>query len=257
MAASCAMPEPAPGFEDERIADGLSVDAWLGGRLSLAPTETRASDRHGRRPAGRRRRERRGPDRRRRRRRRRGRAGARQPRRALERRSGRNRRRSGAARRRQRGAQRADGARARICRSTWATPAPGARRGSPTKSADCVVTNPPYFDPGTVRVSPDPARARAHAFPSSRYGRAAARRLDPRLPCASGARRALRDDPPARGAGADSRGNRRTGSARSRFCPSIRAPAPRPIVSSSPGSRAPRRRFASRRRSSCMTRTAG
>jgi tRNA1(Val) A37 N6-methylase TrmN6 len=30
--------------------------------------------------------------------------------------------------------------------------------------ADLVVTNPPFFAAGTARVSPDPARARAHAF---------------------------------------------------------------------------------------------
>ena len=30
--------------------------------------------------------------------------------------------------------------------------------------AEAVVTNPPFFDPGTVRVSPDRARARAHVF---------------------------------------------------------------------------------------------
>jgi tRNA1(Val) A37 N6-methylase TrmN6 len=30
--------------------------------------------------------------------------------------------------------------------------------------AEAVVTNPPFFDPGTVRVSPDAARARAHVL---------------------------------------------------------------------------------------------
>ena len=30
--------------------------------------------------------------------------------------------------------------------------------------AEAVVTNPPFFDPGTVRVSPDKGRARAHVF---------------------------------------------------------------------------------------------
>ena len=41
-----------------------------------------------------------------------------------------------------------------------------ARReaGLADEAADAVVTNPPFFDPGTVRVSPDPARARAHVF---------------------------------------------------------------------------------------------
>ena len=32
------------------------------------------------------------------------------------------------------------------------------------EKADCVVTNPPFFEPGTVRVSPNPGRAAAHVF---------------------------------------------------------------------------------------------
>ena len=41
-----------------------------------------------------------------------------------------------------------------------------ARRaaGLADEAADCVFTNPPFFDPRTARVSPDPSRARAHAF---------------------------------------------------------------------------------------------
>ena len=41
-----------------------------------------------------------------------------------------------------------------------------ARRetGLADEKADAVVTNPPFFDPGTVRVSPDRERARAHVF---------------------------------------------------------------------------------------------
>jgi tRNA1(Val) A37 N6-methylase TrmN6 len=41
-----------------------------------------------------------------------------------------------------------------------------ARRaaGLVDEAADCVVTNPPFFDPREVRVSPDPSRARSHAF---------------------------------------------------------------------------------------------
>jgi tRNA1(Val) A37 N6-methylase TrmN6 len=37
--------------------------------------------------------------------------------------------------------------------------------GLPDEGADCVVTNPPFFDCGTVRVSPKEERARAHVFP--------------------------------------------------------------------------------------------
>ena len=36
--------------------------------------------------------------------------------------------------------------------------------GSRRRTAEAVVTNPPFFDPGTVCVSPDPARARAYVF---------------------------------------------------------------------------------------------
>jgi tRNA1(Val) A37 N6-methylase TrmN6 len=44
--------------------------------------------------------------------------------------------------------------------------APGARRaaGLADETADCVVTNPPFFEPGTVRVSPDRGRTRAHVL---------------------------------------------------------------------------------------------
>jgi tRNA1(Val) A37 N6-methylase TrmN6 len=43
---------------------------------------------------------------------------------------------------------------------------PSARRagGLADESADLVVTNPPFFDSGTVRASPDAYRARAHVF---------------------------------------------------------------------------------------------
>ena len=43
---------------------------------------------------------------------------------------------------------------------------PAARRsgGLADAQADLVVTNPPFFAPGATRVSPDPARARAHAL---------------------------------------------------------------------------------------------
>ncbi len=35
------------------------------------------------------------------------------------------------------------------------------------EAADAVVTNPPFFDRGTVRASPDAGRARAHVFPGA------------------------------------------------------------------------------------------
>ncbi len=41
-----------------------------------------------------------------------------------------------------------------------------ARRevGLADDAADAVVTNPPFFEPGTVRISPDEGKARAHVF---------------------------------------------------------------------------------------------
>jgi tRNA1(Val) A37 N6-methylase TrmN6 len=43
---------------------------------------------------------------------------------------------------------------------------PKARRVAELRdgAADLVVTNPPYYAPGETRVSPDPARAQAHAL---------------------------------------------------------------------------------------------
>ena len=42
--------------------------------------------------------------------------------------------------------------------------------GLPDEAADCVVTNPPFFEDGTVRASPDPRRARAHVFSPAETG---------------------------------------------------------------------------------------
>ncbi len=39
------------------------------------------------------------------------------------------------------------------------------REAGLAESADCVVTNPPFFDAHAVRVSPDAGRARAHVLP--------------------------------------------------------------------------------------------
>jgi len=41
-------------------------------------------------------------------------------------------------------------------------------------SADCVVTNPPFFEPTAVRVSPDASKARAHVLPQAEAGAALA-----------------------------------------------------------------------------------
>jgi tRNA1(Val) A37 N6-methylase TrmN6 len=43
-----------------------------------------------------------------------------------------------------------------------------SRRGAGVRdeSADLVITNPPFHDPGRVRLSPDPRKRRAHAMPT-------------------------------------------------------------------------------------------
>ncbi len=48
----------------------------------------------------------------------------------------------------------------------------GARReaGLADEAADCLVTNPPFFDRRMVRVSPDASRARAHVLSSREAG---------------------------------------------------------------------------------------
>jgi tRNA1(Val) A37 N6-methylase TrmN6 len=38
------------------------------------------------------------------------------------------------------------------------------------ESADCVVTNPPFFEASAVRVSPDAGKARAHVLPGAQGG---------------------------------------------------------------------------------------
>ncbi len=54
--------------------------------------------------------------------------------------------------------------RARILRLNVCDARARREAGLGDEEADAVVTNPPFFDPGTVRVSPDRARARAHVF---------------------------------------------------------------------------------------------
>ena len=72
--------------------------------------------------------------------------------------------------------------------------------------ASCVVTNPPFFD---AQRGPRLSRCRqsARAYPGRRRGERDACRLDSGLPCDARARRAVRDDPPARRAERDPRGD--------------------------------------------------
>jgi len=54
--------------------------------------------------------------------------------------------------------------RARILRLDMCDASARRAAGLADGEAEAVVTNPPFFDPGTVRISPDGARARTHVF---------------------------------------------------------------------------------------------
>ena len=76
------------------------------------------------------------------------------------------------------------------------------------EAAECVVTNPPFFEAKAVRASPDEGKARAHVLPRAEAGAALADWISASL-AILGARRAVRDDPPARCAWRDPRRDRR------------------------------------------------
>jgi tRNA1(Val) A37 N6-methylase TrmN6 len=44
------------------------------------------------------------------------------------------------------------------------------REAGLSESAACVVTNPPFFEPRAVRISPDEGKARAHVLPGAEAG---------------------------------------------------------------------------------------
>ena len=171
------------------------------------PAEARPSGRDGRRPArrgGGRRSAR--PDRRRRRGRRRGRAGAGSSatrlRPSILSRSIPSWRGSPKATPRATGFRRARAS----CGSTRSIPASAARRGSRNRP----IASSPTRRSSTrdaVRASPDEGKARAHVLAAPR--RRDARRLDSGFARDARAGRPVRDDPPARRAGADPRRDRK------------------------------------------------
>ncbi|HEX9167347.1 MAG TPA: methyltransferase [Roseiarcus sp.] len=65
-------------------------------------------------------------------------------------------------------------ARARVLRLDILRPGERRAAGLADEMADCVVTNPPFFEPGTVRVSPNQGRAQAHVLAATEGGAALA-----------------------------------------------------------------------------------
>jgi tRNA1(Val) A37 N6-methylase TrmN6 len=158
------MPDPSAGLESAPIADGFTVDRWLGGRLALvqpkgghrvgtdaallaaaaATPEGRIADVGAGVGAV-------------------GLALAQRSERAfadlieidsdLARLAGINAARNGLQ------------ARARVLNLDILQSSKRREVGLADETADCVVTNPPFFESGTVRVSPNQGRARAHVFP--------------------------------------------------------------------------------------------
>jgi tRNA1(Val) A37 N6-methylase TrmN6 len=61
-------------------------------------------------------------------------------------------------------------ARARVFKLDVLKPRERREGGLADEAADCVVTNPPFFAGGTVRASPEAARARAHVFSAAEAG---------------------------------------------------------------------------------------
>jgi tRNA1(Val) A37 N6-methylase TrmN6 len=160
---NCAMPDPSSGFDSDLVADGFTVDRWLGGRLALVQPKgghrvgtdaallaAAAGTPQGRiADVG---------------------AGvgavglalAQQSERAfadlievdadLARLAEINAARNGLQ------------ARVRVLKLDVVKPGERRAAGLADERADCVVTNPPFFEPGTVRVSPNQGRARAHVL---------------------------------------------------------------------------------------------
>ena len=160
------MPDPSPGLESGPIADGFTVDRWLGGRLALVQpqgghrvgTDAALLAAAAGTPEGRIADVGAGV----------GAVGLALAQRAfadlieidpdLARLAGINAARNGLQ------------ARARVLRLDVLRPGERREAGLADETADWVVTNPPFFESGTVRVSPDGARARAHVLPSAEGG---------------------------------------------------------------------------------------
>jgi tRNA1(Val) A37 N6-methylase TrmN6 len=116
------------------------------------------------------------------------------------------------------------------------------REAGLVESADCVVTNPPFFECGAVRVSPDEGRRRAHVLPGAGEGAGLAQWISASLAMlAPGGFFAMIHRPEALGAILTAIGNRLGGLALIPVHPTRGADAHRLLVSGIKGSRAPLR----------------
>ena len=236
------MPDPSPGLESDPIADGFTVDRWLGGRLALVQpqgghrvgTDAALLAAAAGTPEGRiadvgagvgavglalaQRSERAfadlieiDPD--------------------LARLAGINAARNGLQ------------ARARVLRLDVLRPARATRGRARRRNGRLRRHQPAVLRIGSRSRLPEP-RPSAGPCPPAGGGRRDARSLDSGLARPARARRPVRDDPPPRRARRRSSPRSRTGSARSRCCRSIRRPsagAHRLLISGVKGSKAPLR----------------
>ena len=226
---NCAMAELSPRLEGPAIADGLTEDRWLGGRLTLV--QPRRGHRVGTdaallvAAAGTR-----------------GKAGSSTLAREWARSGWRwpsaqrspppissksipSWRGSPRATRRVTGFRRARAS----CGSTRSNRRERREAGLLDEAAECVVTNPPFFEAKAVRASPDEGRARAHVLPRAEAGAALADWISASL-AILGPKRAVRDDPSARCAWRDPRRDRRAARRAGAAARSSDAPARARIV---------------------------
>jgi tRNA1(Val) A37 N6-methylase TrmN6 len=116
------------------------------------------------------------------------------------------------------------------------------REAGLVESANCIVTNPPFFDAETVRASPDKAKARAHVFASDEARATLADWIQASLAMlAPGGRFLMIHRPDALGAILAAIGSRLGSLALLPVHPAIGASAHRLLVSGVKGSKAPLR----------------
>ena len=114
------------------------------------------------------------------------------------------------------------------------------REAGLVESADCVVTNPPFFEPKAVRVSPDEGKARAHVLSRAETGASLAEWISASLAIlAPGGRFVMIHRPEALGAILSAIGNRLGAVALMPVHPHAGANAHRLLVSGVKGSKTP------------------